>query len=641
MRNAILLLLTLLIQHARAESKKPNIILLFADDQTTSTLGCYGNPYIHNPNIDKLAQKGTRFKNAVVSHPICWASRTTILTGMTARGYRTPGKTDYARPETVETLYTDLLRQHNYRTGHIGKWHAHTHDGFKASDHFDTYKLISRNPFYKKQPDGTIRHETELIIDHGIDFIKEQPKDQPFALNLWFNAAHAEDYDNRPGIGQFPWPKAVDHLYRDKNLPDPILNTAENFDSLPSFIKTSIPRQRYYWRWNTPEKYQTNIRAYYRMVSGIDQAIGRLLTALEASGQADNTIIIYTADNGYHMGNRGLAGKWTHHEQSLQVPLIIHDPRIPAGSQNKTTTAPALNLDLPATILDWAGIPIPKRYQGRSLNPLLTGATPTDWPTETFHEHFAVRHFIPAFEGLRTTRYKYARYLDHDHEFLHDLENDPLELTNLAPNPEYKNILAHLRSRTDQKIAELGGPLDPLNKEFETSTKEYPTLQGTHNLLNKKTLRSWSYDPNYWSYQNKTLTIKNPGDLSTPHSLTWKNSTLADYELTLEIKHTANAKLSLQPHAQMAPNLSEHQLDHTSGTAIPLTSADPDTWHTHRIKVQGQTRQHWINDKLILETSDKNKTTEGILALQLLPSPAATIEIKKINLTHLYATLKK
>ena len=116
MRNAILLLLTLLIQHARAESKKPNIILLFADDQTTSTLGCYGNPYIHTPNIDKLAQKGTRFKNAVVSHPICWASRTTILTGMTARGYRTPGKTDYARPETVETLYTDLLRQHNYRT---------------------------------------------------------------------------------------------------------------------------------------------------------------------------------------------------------------------------------------------------------------------------------------------------------------------------------------------------------------------------------------------------------------------------------------------------------------------------------------------------------------------------------------------
>lgn len=635
MRNVILLLLTLLIQHTHAQSKKPNIILLFADDQTINTLGCYGNPNIHTPNIDKLAQKGTRFQNALVSQPICWASRTTILTGMTARGYRTPGKTDYARPETVETLYTDLLRQHNYRTGHIGKWHAHTPTGFKASDHFDTYTLVSRNPFYKTQPDGTIRHETELIIDHGIDFIKEQPKDQPFALNLWFNAAHAEDYDNRPGIGQFPWPKAVDHLYRDTNLPDPELKAAENFDNLPPFIKTSVPRERYYWRWNTPEKYQTNIRAYYRMVSGIDQAIGRLLTALEASGQADNTIIIYTADNGYHMGNRGLAGKWTHHEQSLQVPLIIHDPRLPAGSQNKTTSAPALNLDLPTTILDWAGIPIPERYQGRSLTPLLTGTTPADWPTETYHEHFAVRHLIPAFEGIRTTRYKYARYLDHDHEFLHDLEKDPLELINLADSPEHQKILTALRKRTDQKITTLGGPLDPPDKKFRTSTKAYPTPQGTHELLNGKNLRAWSYDPNYWSHQNNILTIQNPGTLANPHSLTWKNSTLANYEITLEIKHTENAKLSLQPHAQMAPKLQKNQLDHTTGTAIPLTTEAPDTWHTHRIKIQGKTRKHWINDKLILDILEENKTTEGILSLQLLPSPAATIEIKKINLTHL------
>ena len=142
---------------------------------------------------------------------------------------------------------------------------------------------------------------------------------------------------------------------------------------MPDFLQTSITRERYFWRWNTEQKYQTNLRAYFRMASGIDAAIGRLLKALDEAGLADNTIIVYSADNGYHMGNRGLAGKWSHFEESLRVPLVICDPRVPAAQRGKVTSAPVLNLDLPATFLDWAGVPVPQRYQGRSLQPIVAG----------------------------------------------------------------------------------------------------------------------------------------------------------------------------------------------------------------------------------------------------------------------------
>ena len=161
------------------------------------------------------------------------------------------------------------------------------------------------------------------------------------------------------------------------------------------------------------------MRAYLRMVSGIDGAIGRFIRALEEAGFAENTIIVYSADNGYHMGNRGFAGKWSHYEESLRVPLIVVDPRVPASQRGKVTDAPVLNLDLPATFLDWAGVEIPTRYQGHSLKPVVEMGKPADWRTETFHEHFAVRNRIPAFEGVRNEQFKYVCYFDNgNHEIL-------------------------------------------------------------------------------------------------------------------------------------------------------------------------------------------------------------------------------
>ncbi len=204
--------------------ERPNIVFFFTDDQTTSTIGCYGNRVVETPNIDSLAARGMRFENAFVSHSICWVSRTTILSGLTGRSYGTAANPEQARPDAVATLYSDILRGGGYRTGYFGKWHAKMPNGYRKEDHFDEFEAIGRNPYYKKQADGSLRHETELIVDRGIEFLKSQPKDKPFALNMWFNACHAEDSDRRPGIGHFPWPRTIDDgMYEDIEIAPPRL----------------------------------------------------------------------------------------------------------------------------------------------------------------------------------------------------------------------------------------------------------------------------------------------------------------------------------------------------------------------------------------------------------------------------------
>ena len=159
--KSIYLSLIFLAANFLSSAEKPNIVFFFTDDQTSSVLGCYGHPLVKTPNIDRLAKEGTRFANAFVSQSICWVSRTTILTGLTGRSYGVPGNHDMARPEAVEKLYTDYLKEAGYRTGFAGKWHAKMPKGWKAQDHFDEFHPIGRNPFYKEQEDGSLRHETE------------------------------------------------------------------------------------------------------------------------------------------------------------------------------------------------------------------------------------------------------------------------------------------------------------------------------------------------------------------------------------------------------------------------------------------------------------------------------------------------
>ena len=276
---------------------------------------------------------------------------------------------------------------------------------------FDVRRRLGRNPYFKKQEDGSERHETQILGDWAIEFLQEQPKDQPFCLTVSFNATHAEDRDKRPGIGHYPWPKVMDGLYEDQTMPLPRLNDPAIYESQPEFLKRSINRQRFFWRWDTPEKYQTNMRAYFRMISGIDHVVGRLVAELEKQGLADNTIIIYSADNGYYLGDRGFAGKWTHYEQSLRVPLIIYDPRLPKEKRGHVRSEMALNSDLASTMIEWAGETPPASHTGRSLVPLTRGKTPSDWRTDFLCEFLAVPGTIPRWEGVRDVDWVYAALL--------------------------------------------------------------------------------------------------------------------------------------------------------------------------------------------------------------------------------------
>ncbi len=428
------------------DAPRPNLLFFLIDDQRNDTLGCAGHPIIKTPVIDSLAAQGVRFDNAFVTTPICAASRASIFTGLheTTHGF-TFGKPPL-RKEHIENSYPMLLHKAGYRTGFIGKYGVKT-EGEPEAEMFDLFEPHDRLPFLMKQKDGTLRHESEVAADKAIRFLKDNAAGQPFWLSVSFKASHAKDGDLE---NHFPWSKAVDGMYEDIEIPAPRLGDPAIYDNHPDFFKdSSMARKRFHWRWDTPEKYQKNMKAYFRMISGVDHAIGRVRQSLEQSGLAGNTIIIYMGDNGYFMGDRGFAGKWSHYEQSLRVPLIVFDPRAAKEKRGKVVSQPTLNIDLAPTLVELAGIARPAQYPGRSYVPLLNGVIPADWRKDFFCEHLTENPSIPKWEGVRGERFVYARYFDRDpaYEFLHDLKTDPDQLTNLAKNPEYQRKLIEMRQR--------------------------------------------------------------------------------------------------------------------------------------------------------------------------------------------------
>jgi len=445
-----------LVSASEFQADRPNIIFLLTDDQRNDTLGCAGHPIIKTPNIDRLAQAGVRFENTFVVGPICGASRASIFTGLHERTHGfTFNKPPVCRADTM-TSYPVLMRQAGYHTGLVGHIGCHMQG---RSEMFDYIHEVAGIPGYLEQQDGSRRHTTEIHGDRAEEFIKSQPSGQPFCLSVSFLAPHAL---NKPGMDVYPWPKAVDDMYDNITIPPPALSAPKYFETLPNFLKKSINRIRYFWRWDTPEKYQKNMRAYFRMISGIDHVVGRIIKTLEKQNIADNTIIIYTADNGYYMGDRGFAGKWSHFDQSLRVPLVIYDPRLPKVKRGRLLEPMVLNIDWPATMVDMAGLKVPEKYQGRSLVPLIQGrqSTALCWRKDFFCEHLYDEPTTPKWEGVRSERYKYIRYFEQDptYEFLHDLRKDPTELRNFVNEPDYADTLKYMRKRCDDYVKKYKRP---------------------------------------------------------------------------------------------------------------------------------------------------------------------------------------
>lgn len=443
-------------------ASRPNIVFLLTDDQRWDMMGCAGNPIIHTPEMDALAKEGVRFKNAFVTTPICAASRASIFTGLHERTHRYTFGTAPLKNDHVRISYPAVLRRMGYRTGFVGKFGVGVNDG-ATREMFDSFVRVGRNPYFKKMPDGTERHATEIEGDKAIEFLTSVTNGQPFCLSVSFNAPHAEDRDPK----QYFWTKRSDELYRGVTFPVPVTMTDEFFNQQPGFLKDSESRVRFKWRFDEPAKYQEMVRGYYRMISDVDYQIGRIRKALEELGLAENTIIVFMGDNGYFLGDRGFADKWYGYEKSLRVPLIIFDPRAPKSKRGQAPDLMALNIDLAPTMLDLAGADVPGIMQGRSLVPLLQGRKPKDWRTDFFFEHLMEadgvkfgRTKIPKSEGVRTEQFTYVRWFESDPLFeeLYDHQKDFEQVNNLIRNPKYAAVVDQLRKRTTELRDRYGGP---------------------------------------------------------------------------------------------------------------------------------------------------------------------------------------
>lgn len=456
---------------AADSSAKPNIIFFLTDDHRFDVLGCAGHPIIKTPTMDLLARDGVRFRNAFVTTAICAASRASLFTGLYERTHKYTFGTPPIAAEQVRSSYPLLLRMLGYRTGFIGKFGVGV-PGKMTAEMFDFYRPLSRTPYIRKQADGTMRHITLIAGDNAVAFLRDCKKEEPFCLSISFDAPHAEDnvLDNL-----YPASPEVAGMYEDVTIPPPRLGDPKIFASEPEFLQTSLNRKRWYWSCDTPEKYQKNVRGYFRMITDVDRVMGQILDELKKLGMAENTVVIFSGDNGYYLGNRGFTGKWSHYEDSLRVPLIIFDPRAAGREKNgKQESLPqmVLNIDIPATILELAGREVPKAYQGRSLLPLIRGQSPNDWRHDFFCEHLMRHVDIPKWEGVRDQRWVYARYFEQKpvFEFLHDLQSDPDELKNLAADPQHAQVLAMMRRRCDELRDRYGGPWSP--ERFPAAVKK-------------------------------------------------------------------------------------------------------------------------------------------------------------------------
>ena len=453
--------------HQKAE--KPNIIFILTDDQRFDAIGYSGNKLISTPEMDKLAKEGTYFKNAMVTTPICAASRASILTGLYERTHSYNFQTSGIRESYMADSYPRILKKSGYKTAFYGKYGVRYDSLEKQFDEYESYdrntKLDDRRGYFYKTLEKDTVHLTRYTGQKAIDFIANAETDTPFCLSLSFSAPHAHD----SAKDQYFWQQESDALLQNITMPSAELSDDKYFDAQPKIVRDGFNRLRWTWRYDTPEKYQHSVKGYYRMISGIDREIAKIRKELKKKGLDKNTVIILMGDNGYFLGERQLAGKWLLYDNSVRVPLIVFDPR---KSNQEDSEVMALNIDVPATILDLANIEQPKSWQGKSLMPIARNIKKSFERDTVLIEHIWEFDNIPPSEGLRTKDWKYFRYVnDQSIEELYNLVDDPQEITNLARDIKYQEKLKVFREKTNSLIIELSddysaGPID-LNMDWK------------------------------------------------------------------------------------------------------------------------------------------------------------------------------
>ena len=413
----------------RVQQAKPkNVLVLYADDWRHDTLSVAGNPVVKTPVLDDLSKRSVRFTHNCVTTSICCVSRASLFTGqwMSAHGCEgfKPFKTDWNK------TYPGVLRDAGYHVGHVGK----RHNGKFPAEHFDFGRAYHGRHWYP-QDDGPEIHVTQRNEKDALEFLETRPSDKPFCLTVAFFATHAVDGDPKQFLPQ----PTSESLYQDVQIPVPSNANDESFHRLPEFVanEKNEGRNRYHWRFDTPEKYQTMMKNYYRLATEVDSTCGRILAELKKQNLLEDTLVIFTTDNGYYHGEHGLADKWYPHQESIRVPLIVYDPRMPAEMRGTTDDNLTLNVDLAPTILNALGLAIPSSMQGTDLSPLYLkekSDQPVSWRTEFLYEHPTIqnKNFIPRSEALVTKKWKYMFWPEFEREQLFDLTNDPHEENDLV-----------------------------------------------------------------------------------------------------------------------------------------------------------------------------------------------------------------
>ncbi|MBL9122642.1 MAG: sulfatase [Planctomycetaceae bacterium] len=444
------LMLAICCRSVTAAEPRPNFVFLLTDDQRADTVGPRNYGPLETPHIDRLAQQGVRFTNAFVTTSICCISRASYLTGRLARHHQVG---DFATPLPAEILATSfpaLLHQAGYRTGCLGKWGI---GGPEPQGVFDTWHAWGGQGDFFEEIDGQRVHNSQMLAERAEAFLRAGPRDQPFCLLVYYKSPH-DPYQPDPRDAE---------AFRDAVFEFPRTASPEHFATLPEFIRTSEGYTRAQKAHPTRAAYREFVKQYLRCIAGVDRSVGQITQALDELKLADNTVVVYASDNGFFLGEHGMSHKWLMHEESIRVPLIVKDPRLPAPFQNRTLDDLVLNIDVAPTILQMAGVIAPDDLDGRSLWPLLRGQR-IAWRDDFFYEH----HYhhggkIPRTEGLRTRDWKYITYFDVEpaYEELYDLAHDPLEERNLAGVPQYREQFDKLKQRYLQVTSELPPPVLP------------------------------------------------------------------------------------------------------------------------------------------------------------------------------------
>jgi arylsulfatase A-like enzyme len=493
-----------------ARSTRPNILFIMADDHAAQAMSCYGSRINRTPHLDRIADEGMRFDNCFCTNSICAPSRAVILSGKYSH---LNGVIDNVRSlDPATRLYPHTLREAGYRTAMIGKWHL-------KSDPvgFDYWNILpGQGDYYnpeliemgeRKKHNGYV---TDIITDISLNWLEGNPQDSPFCLIYQHKAPHRnwlpgpnhltmydgedipepetlfDDYATRSDAAREQAMSIAEHLtpiYDLKQSPPSPENEQERrqlnnllsrltedqkrawraaYEPRNEAFRRLDPQGRDLVRW----KYQRYVKDYLRCVASVDDNVGRVLDYLDDSGRAENTIVVYTSDQGFYLGEHGWFDKRFMYEESLRMPLLVRYPgTITPGSVSDDI---AVNIDFAPTFLDFADAPIPSDMQGRSLRPILEGTTPQDWRNSMYYHYYAYpfTHSVKRHYGVRTKRYKLIHfYYDIDAWELYDLEKDPRELNNLYGDPAYASVTRDLTTELD-RLRKHYGDTEELSQRF-------------------------------------------------------------------------------------------------------------------------------------------------------------------------------